>query len=84
MEKYKREYTYKCYDPVTKNNIIEQTYTETYFNIDPNDYERLKDVRNWLQQVVESDDFENYTEDEQYLFYNLDQDIVDILGHIKK
>ena len=59
------------------------TRQRSYFDIWGEDRENLKKVLLWVRGVRESDDYENYTEEEQDIFITIEQGIEELFDHME-
>lgn len=55
----------------------------SYFDIWGEDRENLKKVLLWVRSVRESDDYENYTEEEQDIFITIEEGIEELFDHME-
>lgn len=54
-----------------------------YFDIWGEDRENLKKVLLWVRGVRQSDDYENYTEEEQDIFITIEEGIEELFDHME-
>ena len=59
------------------------TRKRSYFDIWGEDRENLKKVLLWVRDVRESDDYENYTEEEQDIFITIEEGIEQLFDHLE-
>ena len=57
--------------------------TRSYFDIWGENRENLKKVLLWVRDVRKSDDYENYTEEEQDIFITIEQGIEELFDHME-
>lgn len=55
----------------------------SYFDIWGEDRENLKKVLLWVRSVRESDDYENYTEEEQDIFITIEEGIEQLFDNME-
>ena len=59
------------------------TRQRSYFDIWGEDRENLKKVLLWVRDVRESDDYENYTEEEQDIFITIEDGIEQLFDRME-
>ena len=55
----------------------------SYFDIWGEDRENLKKVLLWVRDVRDSDDYEQYTEEEQDIFITIEEGIEQLFDHME-
>ena len=57
--------------------------TRSYFDIHGEDLEHLKKVLLWVRNVRSSDEYEEYTEEEQDIFITIEDGIEQLFDHVE-
>lgn len=54
-----------------------------YFDIPGEEMEPLKKVLLWVRNIRQSDEYENYTEEEQDIFITIEEGIEQLFDHVE-
>ena len=57
--------------------------TNSYFDIHGEELEHLKKVLLWVRDVRESDEYQDYTEEEQDIFITIEDGIEQLFDHVE-
>jgi hypothetical protein len=57
--------------------------TRAYFNLNGEELEPLQQVLRWVRKVRMSDEYEDYTEEEQDIFITIEDGIEQLFDHIE-
>ena len=57
--------------------------TRSYFDINGEELEHLKEVLLWVRDVRHTDEYQDYTEEEQDIFITIEEGIEQLFDHVE-